>query len=236
MVAASVRSVRVSLRPVRRLLPRRLRGMRQRSRGRRAGASAPKAPPPVAPAPSGASRWLGPIAGLAAGLGLAALMSHFGLSEGFGSLLLIAILIMGAIFLLRAFLGRRAAPGALRYAGVSDRERGDDRARAARWNTAQGEQPETAAEAVGAAAPAFGVTRKPLPQGFDAQGFAKEAKRQYIQIQRSYDNGDRAALASVMTSEMNTEVATRARRTRQPSSDRNRHPRCRRAGCQRGGR
>ncbi len=172
-----------------------------------ADASAPKAPPPVAPAPSGASRWLGPIAGLAAGLGLAALMSHFGLSEGFGSLVLIAILIMGAIFLLRAFLGRRAAPGALRYAGVSDRERGDDRARAARWNTAQGEQPETAAEAVGAASPAFGVTRKPLPQGFDAQGFAKEAKRQYIQIQRSYDNGDRTALAGVMTPEMNTEVA-----------------------------
>src|SRR5436190_11464222 len=31
---------------------------------------------PAAPAPSGMSRWLGPIAGIAAGLGLAALMSH----------------------------------------------------------------------------------------------------------------------------------------------------------------
>ena len=30
--------------------------------------------------PSGTSRWLGPIAGIAAGLGLAALLSHFGLS------------------------------------------------------------------------------------------------------------------------------------------------------------
>ena len=47
-------------------------------------AAAPRAPTPtapVAPAPSGMSRWLGPIAGIAAGLGLAALMSHLGLSE-----------------------------------------------------------------------------------------------------------------------------------------------------------
>jgi predicted lipid-binding transport protein (Tim44 family) len=167
-------------------------------------AGAPKAPPPVAPAPSGASRWLGPIAGLAAGLGLAALMSHFGLSEGFGSVLLIALLVMGAIFVLRAFLGRRQAPGALQYAGPGDDTRSDDRrASAPEWTAPQTANPSVAAEAT---APKFGVTSKPLPQGFDAEGFAKEAKRQYIQIQRSYDEGDRAALASVMTSEMNTEI------------------------------
>ncbi|HEV2220846.1 MAG TPA: Tim44 domain-containing protein, partial [Casimicrobiaceae bacterium] len=39
------------------------------------------APAAAAAARSGASRWLGPIAGLAAGLGLAALFSHLGLSE-----------------------------------------------------------------------------------------------------------------------------------------------------------
>ena len=46
-----------------------------------ASTAAANAAPSAAPAPSGASRWLGPIAGIAAGLGLAALMSHFGLSE-----------------------------------------------------------------------------------------------------------------------------------------------------------
>jgi predicted lipid-binding transport protein (Tim44 family) len=165
-----------------------------------AAAGAPNAAPPVAPAPSPASRWLGPIAGIAAGLGLAALMSHFGLSEGFGSLLLIGLLVLGAIVLLRAVLARRQASGALQYAGASDGERTDRAAEPSQSSALQ-----TAERGVGAA-PAFGATRKPLPPGFDAQGFAKEAKRQYIQIQRSYDNGDRAALASVMTSEMNTEV------------------------------
>ena len=53
------------------------------------------------------SRWLGPIAGIAAGLGLAALMSHLGLSEGFGSILLMGLAIFAGIYVLRMFLGRR---------------------------------------------------------------------------------------------------------------------------------
>jgi len=51
-----------------------------------------------------------------------------------------------------------------------------------------------------------GVIRKTFPQGFDAAAFATEAKRQYIQIQRSYDDADRAALSSVMTADMATEI------------------------------
>src|SRR5215218_7802336 len=61
---------------------------------------APKAAPATAgAAPSGMSRWLGPIAGLAAGLGIAALLSHFGLSESFASFMLLALLVVGGIFL-----------------------------------------------------------------------------------------------------------------------------------------
>jgi predicted lipid-binding transport protein (Tim44 family) len=74
---------------------------------------------------------------------------------------------------------------------------------AAKSEPAEETEPLMAAEP---AVPALGVARKPLPQEFDAEGFAKEAKRQYIQIQRSYDNADRAALSSVMTSEMNAEI------------------------------
>ena len=72
-------------------------------------AGAPKAAPTPTPAaaPTGMSRWLGPIAGIAAGLGLAALLSHFGLSEGFGSLLLLALAVFAGVFLIRMFLGRR---------------------------------------------------------------------------------------------------------------------------------
>ena len=70
--------------------------------GATAGNPAMAAAPAAAGAASRSSRWLGPIAGLAAGLGLAALFSHLGLSEGLGSLLLIGLLVVGAIVLFRA--------------------------------------------------------------------------------------------------------------------------------------
>lgn len=166
-------------------------------------AAAPKAPAAAPAAPSGASRWLGPIAGIAAGLGLAALMSHFGLSEGFGSLLMLVLVAVGAFALLRMFLARRQSAAAMQYAGAAPDSGASAGLRAPAWATGVREEPVLAAEP---AAPEFGVARKALPQGFDAEGFTKEAKRQYIRIQRSYDSADRAALASVMTSEMNAEI------------------------------
>jgi predicted lipid-binding transport protein (Tim44 family) len=180
--------------------------------GAPASAAAPKAPT-AAPsaAPSGMSRWLGPIAGIAAGLGLAALMSHLGLSEGFGSILLIGLLVFAGIYVLRMFLGRRQASTApLQYSGAGV---GAPAALTPSATSAPSWRIPSTTELAGppASAPAaeamnFGVARKTLPQGFDTAAFAKEAKRQYIQIQRSYDDADRVALASVMTAEMATEI------------------------------
>lgn len=168
--------------------------------------SAGTAPTPAA-APSGASRWLGPIAGIAAGLGLAALLSHFGLSEGFGSLLLIGLVVFGGIFLFRMFMARReSAKPSLQYANAGTRENVralyDSEPRPV-WSDAPKLEPRLLPAAD---TPEFGVTRKPLPEGFDADGFAAEAKRQFIRLQGSYDSADRAALSSVMTSEMYAEI------------------------------
>ena len=176
-------------------------------------ASAPKGPPAATPTPvpSGASRWLGPIAGIAAGLGLAALMSHLGLSEGFGTVLLLGLVIFAGIFVFRLFLGRRQTSGPpLQYAGASASANSSAPSAftpsAPSWRISS--TSELAAQPTSASATLpVGVTRKTLPQGFDAAAFATEAKRQYIQIQRSYDDADRAALSSVMTADMATEMA-----------------------------
>jgi predicted lipid-binding transport protein (Tim44 family) len=163
------------------------------------------APAPAA-APSGASRWLGPIAGIAAGLGLAALLSHFGLSEGFGSLLLVGLVIFAGVFLVRMLMRRREMAKPLQYAGAGGRESvrsGYENQARPVWSDAPKIEPPVAPAAN---APGFGVTRKPLPQGFDAKGFATEAKRQFISLQGSYDTADRAALSALMTSEMYTEI------------------------------
>jgi len=162
-------------------------------------------PPAPAAAPSGASRWLGPIAGIAAGLGLAALLSHFGLSEGFGSLLLLGLIVVGGVFLFRMLMARReAAKPSLQYANAGSRDNvpaSHDRERPV-WS----DTPKVEPRVEPAGDTPFGVTRKPLPEGFDAKGFATEAKRQFIRLQGSYDTGDRETLSAVMTSEMYAEI------------------------------
>jgi len=171
-----------------------------------ATAPAGAAPAPAA-APSGASRWLGPIAGIAAGLGIAALLSHFGLSEGFGSLLLIALVIFGGVFLVRMLMSRRETAKPLQYAGQVGRDSarpGYENQSRPVWSDTPKIQPRAAPAAD---APGPGGTSNALPAGFDAEGFASEAKRQFIRLQEAYDTADRAALSAVMTSEMYTEIA-----------------------------
>jgi predicted lipid-binding transport protein (Tim44 family) len=48
---------------------------------------------------------------------------------------------------------------------------------------------------------------KPVPDGFDAAAFVREAKVQYRRLQAAWDAGDRKALAGVMTPDMAAETA-----------------------------
>ena len=150
---------------------------------------------PTAPA-TGASRWLGPLAGIAAGIGLAALLSHFGLSESFASILLLALLAFGAVFLVRMLFARRAVAGAPQISG--------------RFPTtidAPGPATRERIEPVLGGA-ANGVAPTPLlPPGFNPAPFLQQAKAQFRRLQAAYDTDDREVLADVMTQEMFVEVA-----------------------------
>lgn len=172
-------------------------------------AAAKAGAPAAAPAASGASRWLGPIAGLAAGLGLAALLSHFGLSEGFASLLLVALLIGGAFLLVRMLLARRApSPAPLRYAG-GPAPGGAHNEAPMRSPTAGGPRIEPVLKRDGAASASSGesATGRRWPPGFDADAFARTAKQQFVALQAAHDAADRKALAAVMTPPMFDAVA-----------------------------
>jgi predicted lipid-binding transport protein (Tim44 family) len=159
-----------------------------------AGPAAAAAAPAAAGAASRTSRWLGPIAGLAAGLGLAALFSHFGLSEGLGSLLLVGLLAVGAIVLVRALMARRSA--APQYAGAGSAvPRALDTAREPGIEPAWGGATQVAAPA------------GRYPPGFDVAPFIEQAKLQFRRLQSAYDRGDRDLLADVTTPEMHAEIA-----------------------------
>lgn len=162
-------------------------------------AAKPAAPPsaaaPVAASPAkpaGMSRFLGPLAGLAAGLGIAALLSHFGLGEGLANIVLILLLVMAAVFVVRWLTSRRAPAPAMQYAGDA----------AAAGLVAP--PPQTAG--VGAGGTPAGVAAAGIPPGFDVAGFLREAKLNFVRLQAANDRGDLDDIRQFTTPEVFAEV------------------------------
>lgn len=164
----------------------------------------PAAPTQVAPAPSapaGAAaaapkrNWMGPLAGLAAGLGIAALLSHFGLGEGMANILMIALLAMAAVFVVKLLM-RRAAPAQpsdpLQYAGGA-------RPELARYEPAATPFP-------GASAALSSDSPARIPAGFDSDGFVRVAKLNFIRLQAANDTGDLADIREFVSPELYAEI------------------------------
>ncbi len=162
-------------------------------------------PPPAAPQP-GWKRWLGPVAGIAAGLGIAALMSHMGLSEGFGTFLLIALAIVAAVIVFR-MLFRRPQPPAqnLQYAGAGAGA-GPDRGEPTFGNSAPSPVFGGASRAMPDTEP-VAPAAKSFPPGFEPEPFLRQAKLNFTALQAAYDKADTTALRDVMTPDMFAEIS-----------------------------
>jgi predicted lipid-binding transport protein (Tim44 family) len=161
---------------------------------------------PTAPATAGAAAaapkrsWMGPLAGLAAGLGLAALMSHFGMGAEFGNiimLVLVALLGFVAIrFVMSRFArgassgGSMATPNGLQFAGSAPQP------------AASGGSWSAPAAATALAVPAAAATASTLPAGFDAAAFERIAKMIFIRMQTANDGADLNDLRNFTTPEM----------------------------------
>ncbi len=157
---------------------------------------------PGAAAAQGKRSWMGPIAGLAAGLGIAALMSHLGLGEAFGNFLMLALLALVAVFAIR-FLMRRfgnaaparnpAAPQGMQFAGMPlPPERRDPQQPAAFGSGGVNTGFVSAPAAAGHG----------LPAGFDAAAFERVAKLIFIRMQAANDAGNLEDLRQFATPEM----------------------------------
>jgi predicted lipid-binding transport protein (Tim44 family) len=171
--------------------------------------------PQPAPAASPRSRWLGPIAGLAAGLGIAALLSHFGLGEAFAgamaNIIVIALLAMIGIWLVRKLMarGRRASSPAYGTAGVAtgatplgSRPFGENRMQAG-GHEAFGRA--TGATAWSGAGQSERIAAA-LPAGFDEGTFLHHAKLNFARLQAAWDAGNVAEIRDLTTPEMFTEL------------------------------
>lgn len=117
--------------------------------------------------------WMGPIAGLAAGLGLAALFSHLGMGEEMANFMMLALLALAAFMLFRFLMRRNAPVPAMQYAGMP---RGTM------------DSPASAYDASAVAAGGNGVSvARAFPPGFDPDAFAREAKLNFIRLQAAFD-------------------------------------------------
>lgn len=156
--------------------------------------AAPASTAGTTPAAQPRRSWGGPLAGLAAGLGLAALASHFGLGEEFGSLMLIGLLIMGAVMVFGFFARRKAgAPNNLQYAGNG-------------FGGQQQRAPEINPVLAGAAAQPVSTPAGNIPADFDAEAFIRHAKVNFIRLQAANDAANLDDIREFTSPEMFAEI------------------------------
>lgn len=151
-----------------------------------AGATAPGA----APAQPAGNKWLGPLAGLAVGLGLGALFSSMGLSGGMGSLLMIALGIMLVMFLVSAL--RRNQQPAAQYAGTGG----------------QYHEPQSAQQPF---AGGMAAANSHIPADFPVEAFLRSAKTSFIRLQAANDRKDLNDIREYTTPEMFAEISMQIR-------------------------
>jgi len=151
--------------------------------------------PAAAPAKPGMSRFLGPLAGLAAGLGIAALLSHFGLGEGMANILLIVALVGAAVFIVRWLTSKRAPASGMQYAPTAGPQPTNFNPVATRFD---------ASSSPGGGVPS--VAPANIPADFDTEGFLRQAKLNFVRLQAANDRGDMDDIRQFTTPEMFAEI------------------------------
>lgn len=174
-------------------------------------AAAPQAParPTQGAAPATGNRWLAPIAGLAAGLGLAALASHLGFGEELASIMLIALMALAALFVFRMLTAKRGTggPQPAYQGGYSPANLGQEAT--VRYSplpqgagAADGPLPVPSVGPVAAAQ--AGSWR--IPADLDVDAFVRTAKVQFVRLQAAFDAGDLNDLREFTSPEMYAEL------------------------------
>jgi predicted lipid-binding transport protein (Tim44 family) len=202
-----------------------------------APAAAAAAAPAAAAAKTGASKWLGPLAGIAAG-GLLAAMFFGGAFDGikFFDIILMIMLAVGVFFIVRMFLAKKAqqmgsggnssnasGPNSMQYAGVGGASNPTEPAPRANPVAFQPSQPAQRDANGRIVAPEIGsalstanaspevinaATASPrIPADFDVAPFERNAKASFIRLQAANDTKDLADIRDFTTPEMYGEIA-----------------------------
>lgn len=172
-------------------------------------AVAPAAQKAAAPAAAAAAQpkrsWMGPLAGLAAGIGLAALASHFGFGEELASMMMMALIAFAVIAIVGFILRKRAmakqptaaGAGSMQYAGAGAPYGSGEPAPAANQAFAGSSSPvDTSAT----------TPTGNIPADFDAEAFVRNAKVNFIRLQAANDARNLEDIREYTTPEMLAEI------------------------------
>lgn len=169
-----------------------------------AGANAARGGAAAAPK-TGMSRFLGPIAGIAAGLGIAALLSSLGLGgallEALSSMVLIGLVIFAVMFIIRRIRGGGQKPAAQSAHSATPM-----------YRESTPSMPASRPAAAPTAAPAAVQSTQEIdpswfiPEDFDITGFLNNAKTQFREIQSLWDQGNPAVLRDYLTDDLLKEI------------------------------
>ena len=176
--------------------------------------SAAAAPASAAAATAAAApkrSWMGPLAGIAAGLGLAALASHFGFGEQMANMLMIGLLVFAVIAVVGFIMRKRAMAnqggakaGGMQYAAAG--------AGASSYGNTPANKPYEVSMPASSGGSVIGANLAPatasnaIPADFDAAGFARNAKVQFIRLQAANNVGNLADIRDFTTPEMFAEL------------------------------
>jgi predicted lipid-binding transport protein (Tim44 family) len=154
---------------------------------------------------------MGPIAGLAAGLGLAALASHLGFGEGLANMLMIGLLVMAAFAAYRFFMAKRAASqgGGAAYAGAGAGagNAGNNTFRMPSTPTSNGSTGfSQGGSMIGSALGGQAQTGNAIPADFDVAAFVRNAKVNFIRLQAANDAGNLDDIRAFTSPEMFAEI------------------------------
>jgi predicted lipid-binding transport protein (Tim44 family) len=175
-----------------------------------ANAAKPGAPAPQAVPPKPASPWKGILGGALLGLGLGALLSHFGLGGAMASMistiLMVALLAFAAMFIYRMLRRKSGQNGAQpAFAGAAS-------SAPSAYTPQIGSRLEPVQPAAFSSAPlASGsdtVNNAPwgVPADFDTASFLRHAKTHFIRLQAAWDKADINDVREFTTTEMYAEL------------------------------
>ena len=186
-------------------------------------AATPAAAAPAAGAAAAPSRsWMGPVAGLAAGLGIAALASHLGFGDELASMVMMGLLAAAVMVAIGFFMRKRAAaqrstaaaPAGMQYAHVNPGAARDAEQAGNHMPAYKVAMPPSGASTIGTGigsgvgsgigSQIAGASR--IPADFDTAGFERNAKVNFIRLQAANDAGNVDDIRQFTTPEMFAEL------------------------------